>query len=146
MHYWYNAPVWKKLLLVAWAAALLFPTAWASQQTSFTASIFNSIFADDWVHVVAHGILYAVLAGALYLWIAPTLERPLGWRAAIQKLLPVILIVVGTGVLQESIQILPLGVAFSSEEWFDLRVDLISGLLGMGLGALWLRSRSRLAI
>lgn len=132
---WYNAGVSKKLFLALWAGGMLFPVAWASQQWPVTQAIFNRVFVAEWVHVVAHVILYAVLSSALYRMI-PAVRSD--WRA----LLALFAFLTIFAIFQEGIQVFAIGAGFSNEEWFDLRIDLFSSAASIVMTDLYLRART----
>ncbi len=136
---WYNAPVWKKLFLVIWVAGILFPAAWASQYNPTTAAIFNRVFAQNWVHVLAHSVLYAILGGLIFSLVVPRSQQS---PASGGQVLALISITLALGILQEGLQIITAGAPFTHEEFFDLRVDILAGLAGMALVAYW-RGKSR---
>lgn len=110
----------KKLLLAAWIAGILFPTAWFSQQIPGLGRWFNIVFAADWTHTAAHAILYAVLAfGLAYL---------AGWERA--KILPILGLTLAVGLAQEALQPLPGGGVPTAAVLPDLAADLAGGLVG----------------
>jgi VanZ family protein len=129
----------KKWFLAVWAAGMMFPVAWVSQQWPQTQAIFNRVFASEWVHVVAHVILYGVLSSTLYLMF-PVVRND--WRA----LLLLFSFLTVFAVLQEGIQVFAIGAGFSNEEWFDLRIDLISSIASIVLTDMYLNARPQMPI
>jgi len=127
----------KKWFFAVWAAGMLFPVAWVSQQWPQTQAIFNRVFTSEWVHVVAHVILYGVLSSALYL-IFPVARND--WRA----LLLLFSFLTVFAILQEGIQVFAIGAGFSNEEWFDLRIDLISSIASIVLTDMYLNARPQM--
>lgn len=117
----------------------MFPVAWVSQQWPQTQAIFNRVFASEWVHVVAHVILYGVLSSTLYLMF-PVVRND--WRA----LLLLFSFLTVFAVLQEGIQVFAIGAGFSNEEWFDLRIDLISSIASIVLTDMYLNARPQMPI
>jgi len=118
---------------------MMFPVAWVSQQWPQTQAIFNRVFASEWVHVVAHVILYGVLSSTLYLMF-PVVRND--WRA----LLLLFSFLTVFAVLQEGIQVFAIGAGFSNEEWFDLRIDLISSIASIVLTDMYLNARPQMPI
>ena len=110
------------ILLLVWAGGILFPMAWFSKQSGFQA-LFDQIFTGEWVHIGMHAFLYAIFAmGVFYL----LRKKPKAW-------LWTLLIVLLTGILQESLQVFTSGRSFSFYELFDLGVDLCGAALGLGM-------------
>lgn len=106
-----------------WILGILFPMAFLGRVWPAFGRLFDALFAPNWVHVLMHGLLYAVLAFLLVGWISPvTLTNGL-------KLIGLVLLV---GLLHESLQLLSAGVWPGWEpELFDLGVDLAGALLGL---------------
>ena len=112
----------KKLTLILWLLVLLFPLNWLRQESPFVQRHFDTLFKMEWVHIVAHLFIYA----GLVMLFESAFSLELNLRTAL-LLLGVIL---AAGGLQESFQLLVKGHGFGVEEWFDLGVDLVGGLLG----------------
>jgi VanZ family protein len=96
-------------------------------------NIFNPIFSPNWVHIVMHSLLYAVLV-----FLAAQFISPISLRA--------LLVLVGIGLLvgclQEGLQILSIRTWPGwPAEILDLSVDLIGTMLGIAISRLWMRSR-----
>lgn len=110
----------KKLFIAAWIFGILFPMAWFSQRIPGFDRLFITMFASDWAHIAMHAFLYAVLAYAVALLI--------GWDRA--RILPILAVVLATGIAQEILQPLPAGILPSQAALFDLLVDLMGGMAG----------------
>jgi hypothetical protein len=54
---------------------LLFPMAFLGILWPALGRIFNTVFASDWMQILMHSFLYAVLACLLSLWIEPGSAR-----------------------------------------------------------------------
>jgi len=84
-------------------------------------------------------ILYGVLSSTLYLMF-PVVRND--WRA----LLLLFSFLTVFAVLQEGIQVFAIGAGFSNEEWFDLRIDLISSIASIVLTDMYLNARPQMPI
>ena len=111
--------------LVLWLFVILFPFSWLGNFSPRYRSWFDVSFEPDWIHVLAHTILFAVLA-VLIVWI---FKLPRTWRTF--WLLVVLLL--AAGLAQEILQ------SVTRLEWdwlgmlFDLFVDLSGGTIGLAL-------------
>ncbi len=116
-----------KLLLLIWITGILLPIAWLSQQWAPAARLFNQWTEPEWVHIVMHLFLYAVMT-----WILCSLSplRP-GW----QKGFLILALIFCIALLQESFQVLMLGMRISTAELFDFGIDIAGGVLGYSLWA-----------
>ncbi|MBI9047488.1 MAG: VanZ family protein [Anaerolineaceae bacterium] len=81
---------------------------------------FDRIFAEEWMHIISHILLYTVLA-LILIWLLDYTGMQILW------VFPIVLIV---GVIQEVIQASIAGISFGWMSVFDLSVDLAGGLLG----------------
>lgn len=108
---------------LVWTLALLFPMAFLGRLWPGFGRIFDTLFAPPWVHILLHGLLYAVLSFLLAGWIHPVTPRN------VLALLGCILLV---GLLHESLQIITAGLWPGwGPELFDLTVDLAGAALGL---------------
>jgi hypothetical protein len=83
-------------LVVLWVLGILFPMALLAGIWPSFGRVFDAIFAPDWVHVVMHAFLYAVLAVILCHWLPANCIR------AVVTVLGLALLV---GILQETLQL-----------------------------------------
>ena len=108
------------IALAVWVIGILIPMAWLVSNEAGVNAIFNSVFESEWTHIVVHMFLYAVLGGLIaWLFIG---------RIKLWILIPACVILVG--ILQETMQLIPLNRAPGLPELFDLGVDLTGGLIG----------------
>ena len=107
------------LLPLSWAGRL-FPTL-----RYHFAPLLRPLIAPEWVHIVAHIGLFAGLA--VLLGYSLRLQRDLRGAAAVMGLV----LLAGFG--QEWLQLQAKGRGFGPPEAFDLVVDLLGGLIGLGL-------------
>ena len=133
-----KSPKLLALVLAAWLAGILFPLAWFSRSDPVLKAWFDRTFATDLAHVAMHSALYAVLAVLVL-----ALARRQGYRmptffSAIDLAVGVTVVV---GVLQEGLQLLPLGRRFGWPEIYDLGVDLAAAIVAAVLIQLWRRRR-----
>jgi hypothetical protein len=115
----------KNLLLIAWLAGILFPVSWLRLVWPGFRAPFDAVFAPEWMHILSHLVLFAGL-GAL-------LAVIFNWNSS--RLLRAAVVILAAGVLQEILQALSSG-NLLRYALFDLGVDLVGGLAG--LGAAWL--------
>jgi len=130
-----------RLGLILWLLGLLFPLAWLRQFSTAYRRSFDVIFGPEWVHVILHVALYAVLGILLGRVLRISLDRG--------GILLVLAIVFGTGILQEFFQLFSQGIdpfmrTAQARAGFDLGVDLAGGLLGLGVLALYKNKLARL--
>jgi hypothetical protein len=117
----------RKLLILLWILGILFPMAWSVRFSPLAHGIFEWLFSPAWMHIVMHGLLYAVLAYLLRHWLDHAAsQRTAGWRLAL-----VLGSVVGVVFLHEGLQVMSAQRSFGSGEWFDLGIDLGGALLGI---------------
>jgi hypothetical protein len=111
------------IMIVLWAAGILFPAAWLGRFSPTYQRVFDAIFAPPWMHIAMHALLYAVLAALLVV----------GWRISFSTknllVLAGVLLLVGIG--QESLQALLAGFLYFEGALFDLGIDLAGGLAGL---------------
>ena len=122
-----------RIWIVLWIAGILFPMEFLARLWPAFGRIFNPVFAPDWMHIVMHSALYAMLA-----FLLAQVVSPLSPRA--------ILILVGFGLLvgclQEGLQL------FSAGTWggwppeiLDLSVDLGGTIIGISATRLTMHIR-----
>lgn len=121
-------------LLFLWLLGILFPMAWLGKFSARYQQIFNAIFAPEWMHWIMHAVLYAGLTVLFVL----VFDLPLIGR----KVLIVPGVVLLVGIIQESLQLFSGVQVVSWNSGFDLGVDLIGAVVG--LGVVWgIRKTSR---
>lgn len=126
-----------RTLTLLWLIGILLPMAFLGQRWPAFGALFDRLFAPAWMHILMHGLLYAVLTLLLAAWIAPLTRRK------IVTLLAAILLI---GCLHEALQLLTLGGwPGLTPELFDLAVDLTGALLGLAIWKLWRGKHSRIA-
>lgn len=116
----------KKLLLIGWIIGVLFPFGWLTSYSDTYRQVFDMIFSSSWVHILMHTLLYLVLAYLLSRFL-------LRGRSAKMSLYRFGLLLLGIfiiAVLQEGFQLLYQGRPPGADEWLDMGVDLVGGLLG----------------
>jgi hypothetical protein len=111
-------------LLLLWLVGILFPAAWLGKVWPAYGSIFNRLFAPEWMHLAMHALLFAGLIVLLVTVLRLRLTRQIGL-----VLLGMALLV---GLLQESSQLWAGVQVLRWNSLFDLGIDL----LGAGLGLL----------
>ena len=121
-----------RLWTLIWILGILFPMAFLGRLWPAFGKVFNAIFAPDWMHVLMHTLLYAVLGFLLVQWMRP---------GSFTAILGFFGLVLAVGCLHEGFQLL------TSRTWpgwnpefFDLAVDLVGATLGLGLARLLTRT------
>lgn len=112
-----------KLFLLFWIILMIFPAAWAVRINPRLDLWFNTIFAPEWVHILAHVFLFLVV-GYLIPWIAFE-KKPLNF--AFFATISIGLLI---GITQELFQLLIKQTSFGTKEIFDLFIDLFAVSLG----------------
>jgi len=103
---------------------ILFPMAWFSEQISSISVLFNGFFSQQWVHIVMHTSLYAILMVFLCF---------LG-NQMYKKDVYIVWIFIGVIALaQEMLQIILAGRGFTEHEIFDLGIDLSGAVFGFAI-------------
>jgi VanZ family protein len=104
---------------------ILFPMAFLGKLWPDFGSVFDAIFSPDWMHIVMHTFLYAVLGILLTTWIK---------SLSIQSVLFILGLALLVGCFHEGLQIL------TARQWpgwfaeiFDLSVDLAGAAIGLAL-------------
>lgn len=117
------------MILLIWITAILFPLTWVGRLLPGLRyslwPLVRPLISPEWVHVVAHAVLYAGLA----LLLAFSLRLPRNWLSA----LFLFFVVITLGLGQEGLQLVAKGRSFGKAEVFDLGVDMLGGLLGWWL-------------
>ena len=111
------------VVIVLWIVGILFPTAWFSNQFGVFSEHFNQIFSPQWVHIVMHAGLYAMLMVFLSHY---------GNQKGSTSVYKLWIIIGLIAVTQEILQSVVVGRTFSYSEVFDIFVDFS----GAGLGRL----------
>ncbi len=119
------------LLLLVWLLGILFPLAWLGRFSPAYRRAFNAFFAPPWMHILMHAALFA----GLVILTAHTFRLPPTRKTAL-LLLGVVLAV---GLLQEAFQLFSRGLKPGWGEVYDLGVDLVGGVMGMGIWMLFAR-------
>ena len=139
-------------ILTLWLVGMIFPVNWLRRVSPTFRRHYDPLVPLEWVHVVMHMLLFAVLVILLiYVFQLPLngeerssslkkTRRVFPWRTA--------LIVLGTilvvGIFQEILQLQVKGRAFWWYEVYDLAVDLAGGMFGLGIaGLIWGRDEER---
>jgi len=115
----------RKLLLSIWVLAMLFPLNWLRRQSLLLRRFFDAAFSAEWVHVLMHMLLYAVLVMLL----VRTFHLPHSIRTALILIGTILLI----GIVQEAFQLIVKSRPWNCWDSFDLLVDLVGGAIGYGL-------------
>ena len=132
---------WLALGLGILLAGILFPMDWPGQVFPAYRAAYAYVFSPVWMHLLMHTLLFAGLAFGLS-GLARFIQERRGQDAAEagRTALAVLAGVLLVGVLQELFQGLSrgtLGWAVLPDSLFDLVVDLVGGLLGLGVYAAW---------
>lgn len=115
----------RKLLLSAWVLAILFPLNWLRRQSPLLRRFFDAAFSAEWVHVLMHMLLYAVLV----ILLVYTFHLTPTFRTALILIGSILLI----GIVQEAFQLIVKSRPWNCWDSFDLLVDLVGGAIGYGL-------------
>jgi VanZ family protein len=113
---------------------MIFPLNWVRRESAFIRHNFDRVFHAEWVHVIAHLVLFSGLVVLALL----AFRLPQNGRTAV--ILTAILLAVA--VVQEVLQLQVKTRPFGGPEWFDLGVDLVGGMIGWWVyGKFWGRRR-----
>jgi hypothetical protein len=85
----------------------------------------HTIFAPEWMHWFTHALLFGGLAALFVIVLRINLDRKTTWIG--------LALVLGVGFFQEIFQALSRGSFSLAGSVFDLGVDLVGGLLGLGV-------------
>ncbi len=69
------------LILLAWLFGILFPMGWLRQFSPGFRQRFDAIFSPEWMHVVMHAFIFAVLVGLIFYVFDARLTRASGLLA-----------------------------------------------------------------
>jgi hypothetical protein len=115
-----------RIFLALWIAGILFPMGWLVGIYAPAGSIFNAIFGVEWAHVVAHMVLFTILA-ILIQAIFPEADL----RLSIIRLVLLVILIAG---IQEGLQHLTRVTSPGLlPSLYDLGVDLVGTAFGFGL-------------
>jgi hypothetical protein len=123
----YNILMRSRLILCIWLIGIVFPAIWLRQFSNTYRQVFDSLFGPEWVHILMHLAIYAVLGILLML----VFQLP-STRKGLLQLAFFILI---AGVLQETFQAASQGVSLFQASIlgaaaFDWVIDLSGGFIG----------------
>ena len=111
------------LFLIFWTIGILMPVAWLVRPSPVAYRIFNTLFSPVWMHILMHTLLFAVLGALLMQRLSGTLARRVGLTLAL---------VLAAAILQEGFQLLSRQSVLHPDNLFDITVDMLGGLLGVG--------------
>jgi len=114
-----------RLLLFLWLAGMMTPLNWLQKEFAVLLRPFNFLIAPEWVHILAHLILFSGLA----VLIVRTFKLHLNWQTAVVLLVAILL----TAGVQEVFQLQAKERGFGWPEVFDIGVDLMGGVVGSSL-------------
>ena len=114
-----------RLVLLLWLLGILFPMAWLGRFSPAYRRAFEAIFAPEWMHWFTHALLFGGLVALFVIVLRLNLDR--------KTALIALALVFGVGFLQEVFQALSQGSFSLAGSVFDLGVDLVGGLLGLGV-------------
>ena len=113
----------RNLFLVFWIIGILMPMAWLVRPSPVAYRIFNTLFSPAWMHILMHSLLFAVLGALLMQRLSGTPARRVGLTLTL---------VLAAAILQESFQLLSRQSVLHPDNLFDIGVDMLGGLLGVG--------------
>ena len=113
----------RNLFLIFWTNGILMPVAWLVRPSPVAYRIFNTLFSPVWMHILMHTLLFAVLGALLMQRLSGTLARRVGLTRAL---------VLAAAILQEGFQLLSRQSVLHPDNLFDITVDMLGGLLGVG--------------
>ena len=99
--------------------------AWLGRFSPAYQRAFDAIFAPEWMHWFMHALLFGGLAALFVIVLHLNLDRKTAWIA--------LALALGVGFFQETFQALSQGSFSLAGSVFDLGVDLVGGLLGLGV-------------
>ncbi len=111
-----------RLLLFLWLAGMMTPLNWLQKEFAVLLRPLNFLIAPEWVHILAHLILFSGLA----VLIVRTFKLHLNWQTAVVLLVAILL----TAGVQEVFQLQAKERGFGWPEVFDIGVDLMGGVVG----------------
>ena len=113
-----------KIVLFILIGLVIFPAAWGVKINPTLNSWFNTVFAAEWAHILAHFILFLIL-GFLCQYVLFN-EMPF-----VRAWILTVVFVAAVGTFQEIFQLLVKQRGFQFPEVFDLLVDISSSTLGL---------------
>ena len=114
-----------RMLLFLWLVGMIIPLSGLQKEFAVLLRPLNFLIAPEWVHILAHLILFS----GLVVLIVRTFKLPLNWQTAV-VLLAAILMTAG---VQEVFQLQAKERGFGWPEVFDICVDLMGGVVGSSL-------------
>ncbi|MAT43461.1 MAG: hypothetical protein CL609_14085 [Anaerolineaceae bacterium] len=124
-----------KIFLFAWILILILPMVWVVRINPRLDLWFNTFFAPEWMHIVAHILLFIVV-GFLVPWVLFD-QSPI--KTTLKN---TVWVVLGIGLIQEVFQLVVKQRGFGRNEVFDLLIDLIASLTGFFLYWIFFRKIS----
>jgi hypothetical protein len=110
--------------LILFAGAALLPYGWLANVWPLFGFLVDALFRAEWVHIISHFALFAVLGTAVLILFPHLVQRPRVYFALILTL----------GLLQEALQLLTFKHRFfAASDLFDLLTDVA----GAGVALLW---------
>lgn len=132
--------------LIVWVLVIIYPSTTYLESTP-SGSLLNLAYRSEAAHIITHLFVFAILALLLVRAKhasplpkrAHSLKLQLNWNTVLGTLLFTLLI----GLVQEGLQyMVSADRVFGWPEIYDLGVDVIGGILGLGLIYLWRLRRS----
>ena len=114
----------RNLILIFWIFGILFPMGWFIRVSPVGYRLFNGIFSPQWMHIVMHSLLFAVLGALL-------MQSLFGRLAKGISVGVVLALVFGVAVLQEGIQLFSERRFLHGDNFFDIGVDMFGGVIGV---------------
>jgi hypothetical protein len=115
----------KRLLLVFWLIGIIFPMAWLGRFSSRYHVLFNTLFSPEWIHWGMHAVIFAGLVVLVMFAFDLDPSR--------QTLGIILLVAIGVGIVQESLQLLSGVQVLKWNTLLDLGVDSAGALAGYGV-------------
>ena len=114
----------RNLILVFWIFGILFPTGWFIRVSPVGYRLFNDVFSPQWMHIFMHSLLFAVLGALLT-------HSLYGRRSGRYGVGVVLALVFGVALLQEGIQLFSERRIIHGDNFFDIGVDMLGGVVGV---------------
>ncbi len=124
----------RRIWLAVWLAGILFPMGMLRQFSPAFRSRFDAIFSPEWMHVLMHALLFAMLV----LLISFAFNFHPRRKTAI-----ILLLLLLAGLFQEGLQWVTHSTLPGWNSLFDLAVDLCGGTLGLAIDKLLGRAMIR---
>lgn len=113
----------RHLFLILWTLGILTPITWLVRPSPAAYRLFNTLFSPPWMHIFMHSLLFAVLGVLLMQRLSGTLARRVGLTLSFALC---------AAILQEGFQLLSRQAVLHPDNLFDIGVDMLGGLLGIG--------------